>query len=201
MSNNTKEKLINAVIILFSQNDIETLSVQKINEFAGVSNKSALYYHFQTKWGLVEAALDHIMHSYTSESLEHLNRIDPNNVCIEDVVEALMNPMVKILVQENGVQYLKFFSKVISAGDNGRNIAAKTLIPISNKAIELLQKALPANNQDEISLKILFTFNVILNVISDIGLEKFWPTTITDRKIIGKYLKGYIEGGIRFKVQ
>ena len=199
MSKQTKEKLIEAAIILFSQNNIETLSVQRINETAGVANKSALYYHFKSKWGLVEAALDHVMQPYVIDSLELLNAIPSNNVQVSDVVDALMKPMVKILLQNNGIHYIKFFSKTISAGDEGRVIVAKTLVPISNKAVGLLQQALPDADPNAISLKVLFTFNIILNVISDIGLEHFWPTEVKDHKLLAKYLKDYIEGGIRFK--
>ncbi|WP_445403578.1 TetR/AcrR family transcriptional regulator [Acinetobacter vivianii] len=199
MSNQTKEKLIEAAIILFSQNNIETLSVQKINDTARVANKSALYYHFKSKWGLVEAALNHVMKSYVVDSLALLNVIQPEHVQVSDVVDALMKPMVKILLQENGIHYLKFFSKTISAGDEGRRIVANTLVPISKKAVSLLQLALPDADPDVLSLKVLFTFNIVLNVISDIGLEQFWPTTIKDHRILGKYLKDYIEGGIIFK--
>lgn len=200
MSKQTKEKLIEAAIVLFSQNNIETLSVQKINETAGVANKSALYYHFKSKWGLVEAALDHVMQPYVTESLALLNSIHPDQVQVADVVDALMKPMVKILLQENGIHYIKFFSKTISAGDEGRRIVANTLVPISNKAVQLLQRALPDAEPDAVSLKVLFTFNIILNVISDIGLEHFWPTKVKDHRLLGKYLKDYIEGGINFKI-
>lgn len=201
MSKQTKEKLIEAAIILFSQNNIETLSVQRINETAGVANKSALYYHFKSKWGLVEATLDHVMQPYVIDSLKLLNAIPPDNVQVSDVVDALMKPMVKILLQNNGIHYIKFFSKTISAGDEGRVIVAKTLVPISNKAVDLLQQALPDADPNAISLKVLFTFNIILNVISDVGLEHFWPTEVKDQRLIAKYLKDYIEGGIRFKAE
>lgn len=200
MSQQTKEKLIGAAIILFSQNNIETLSVQKINETAGVANKSALYYHFKSKWGLVEAALDFVMNSYVADSLALLEAIDPENVQVSDVVDAMMNPMVKILMLDNGILHLKFFSKTISAGNEGRILVAKTLVPISVVAMNLLQKALPDAEPEAISLKVLFTFNIILNVISDVGLEHFWPTQVKNPKLIGKYLKDYIEGGLRFKV-
>lgn len=199
MKEQTKDKLIEAAIILFSQNNIETLSVQKINETAGVANKSALYYHFKSKWGLVEAALDQVMKSYVADSLALMDEIDCEDVQVEDVVDALMKPMVKILMQKNGIQHLKFFSRIISAGSEGRILVAKTLTPISNIAVELLQKAMPEANSETISLKVLFTFNIILNVISDIGLENFWPTAIKEPRLIGKYLRDYIEGGIRFK--
>lgn len=199
MSKQTKEKLIEAAIVLFSQNNVETLSVQKINETAGVANKSALYYHFKSKWGLVEAALDHVMQPYMTESLKLLNAIPPNNINVSDVVDALMKPMVQILLQENGIHYIKFFSKTVSAGDEGRAIVAKTLVPISKKAVALLLLAIPDADPDIISLKVLFTFNIVLNVISDIGLEQFWPTNVKDHRLLGKYLKDYIEGGIVFK--
>lgn len=200
MSQQTKEKLMEAAIILFSQNNIETLSVQKINETAGVANKSALYYHFKSKWGLVEAALDYVMNPYVADSLALLKAIDPEKVQVSDVVNAMMDPMVKILMQENGILHLKFFSKTISAGDEGRILVAKTLVPISVIAMKLLQKAIPEAEPEAISLKLLFSFNIILNVISDIGLEQFWPTVVKERKQIGVYLKDYIEGGIRFNV-
>ncbi len=199
MSNQTKEKLIEAAIVLFSQNNIETLSVQKINETAGVANKSALYYHFKSKWGLVEAALDHVMNPYVEDSLASLKAIDSDHVQVSDVVDALMKPMIKILMQDNGLFHLKFFSKTISAGDEGRIIVAKHLVPISHSAVHLLRKALPDADPNAISLKVMFTFNIILNVISDIGLEAYWPTDVKDRKSIGKYLRDYIEGGICFK--
>ncbi|RPE28290.1 TetR family transcriptional regulator [Acinetobacter sp. BIGb0102] len=199
MSKQTKEKLIEAAIVLFSQNNVETMSVQKINEIAGVANKSALYYHFKSKWGLVEAALNHVMQPYMMDSLELLNEIPPNDIKVSDVVDALTKPMIKILLQENGIHYIKFFSKTVSAGTEGRAIVAKTLIPISKKAVTLLQLALPGANPDILSLKVLFTFNILLNVISDIGLEQFWPTTIKDHRLLSKYLKDYIEGGIIFK--
>jgi len=133
--------------------------------------------------------------------LELLNAIPSNNVQVSDVVDALMKPMVKILLQNNGIHYIKFFSKTISAGDEGRVIVAKTLVPIANKAVDLLQQALPDADPNAISLKVLFTFNIILNVISDIGLEHFWPTEVKDHKLLAKYLKDYIEGGIRFKAE
>lgn len=200
MSIKTKEKLIEAAIFLFSQNNIEALSVQKINEAAKVANKSALYYHFNSKWGLVEAALDYVMQPYVEESLKMLNSIHPENIKVSEVVDSLMNPMVKILLKENGIHHIKFFSRTISAGNEGRALVAKTLVPISDKAVNLLKLALPEADTEALTLKVLFTFNTVLNIISDVGLEHYWPTSIKDPKIIGKYLKDYIEGGIRFNV-
>ena len=115
-------------------------------------------------------------------------------------MQALLKPMVKILLSDNGIHHLKFFSKMISAGDEGREIFAKALSPVAGKATLLLSKALPESSQDAIDLKILFTFNIIINVVSDVGLEKYWETNVLDRKLISKYLIDYIEGGLRFKI-
>ncbi|ENU23221.1 hypothetical protein F993_02369 [Acinetobacter proteolyticus] len=194
--NSTKLKLIKAAIQLYSENNIESLSVQKINEMAKVSNKSALYYHFKSKSGLVEAALDHILDSYVHEVEYLIQQIDEDTVQVSEVIDALMTPMIKMLLEENGVMKLKFFSKVISAGDEGRIWVSKKVGPASIIAVDLICKALPQANPDEISLKILFTFNTLINIVSDVGIENFWPTKIKDRKEIGKYLKNFIEGGL-----
>ena len=71
----TKKQLIEAAILLFSQNDVSKLSVQKINDLAGVSNKSALYYHFKSKWGLFEAALHYVLNPYVTNCLHELDKI------------------------------------------------------------------------------------------------------------------------------
>lgn len=48
------------------------------------------------------------MQPYMADSLELLNAISSDNVQVSDVVDALMKPMVKILLQDNGIHYLKF---------------------------------------------------------------------------------------------
>ncbi|MGG2096186.1 TetR/AcrR family transcriptional regulator [Acinetobacter haemolyticus] len=196
MSKATKQKLIEAAIILFAQNDFNSLSVQTINDTAGVANKSALYYHFKSRWGLVEAALNHVLDPYVLESQTLLNALNPNQVSVANVVDALMKPMIKILLADNGYYALKFFSKTVSAGDEGRKLVAQKLTPIATLSTELLSKAIPGSNTDTIGIKVLFTFNSILNIISDSGLEKFWPTEVKDHRAIGLFLRDYIIGGI-----
>ncbi|CAM4372153.1 TetR/AcrR family transcriptional regulator [Acinetobacter pragensis] len=198
MSQETKDKLIKAAIVLFAQNNIESQSVQKINDAAGVANKSALYYHFKTRWGLVEAALNHVLDPYVFESHFLLQALDPNKITVACVVDALMKPMIKILLAENGFYALKFFSRMVSAGDDGRQLIAQKLSSIAILSTKLLAKAMPGADTNTISIKVLFTFNSILNIISDNGLEKYWPTTIKDHKAIGQYLRDYIIGGISY---
>lgn len=198
MNTSTKQKLIQAAIILFAQNDIESTSVQTINEAAGVANKSALYYHFKNRWGLVEAALNHILIPYTAETKSLLEALDPNELTVDRVVDALMRPMIKILLAEHGFHALKFFSRMVSASDQSRQLIAHRLAEISIHAVQLLTKALPGSNPNTISIKVLFTFNSILNIISDNGLEKYWPTEVKDHRAIAQYLRDYIIGAIQY---
>lgn len=199
MSNATKQKLIKAAIILFATNDIDGLSVQRINEVAEVANKSALYYHFKSKWGLVEAALNHVLDPYVLESHTLLNALTADQVNVENVVDALMKPMIKILLAENGYYALKFFSRTVSAGDEGRQLITEKLSTVAILATKLLLKSLPGSNPDTLSIKVLFTFNSILNIISDGGLEKFWPTSVKDHRAISQYLRDYIIGAIIYQ--
>ena len=198
MSKATKDKLIKAAIVLFAQNDIDSLSVQKINDAAGVANKSALYYHFKSRWGLVEASLNHVLDPYTFESMILLKALNPHQASVANVVDALMKPMIKILLSENGYYALKFFARTISAGDAGRQLVAEKLSPIAILSTKILLKVLPDSDPNTISMKILFTFNSILNIISDHGLERFWPTEVKDHKAIGLFLRDYIIGGISY---
>lgn len=195
----TKLKLVKASIKLFALNDIESVSVAKINEAAEVNNKSAIYYHFGSKWGLAEATIHYVMDAYVSEATSRLMELSSENVQVEDVVDAMMKPMIRVLFQEDGYYMLKFFSRMISAGDSGRHLIAKILTPVSIHAVALLQSALPDSNEDAISMKVLFSFNSIINIISDGGLEKFWPTRVQDHQHIGQYIRDYIIGGILYK--
>ena len=198
MSKSTQEKLIDAAIILCSQNDFDRISVQKINEIANVANKSALYYHFKSKWGLVEAALNHVLDPYIADAQQLLESLDPKQAEVAPIVDALMKPMIKILLGENGFFALKFFSRIVSAGDEGRILVAKKLSGIAIQTTNLLTQAIPDSEPDTMSIKVMFTFNSILNIISDGGLEKFWPTAIKDHKVIGQFLRDYIIGGITY---
>lgn len=195
----TKLKLIQAAIKLFALNDIESVTVTNINEIAKVNNKSAIYYHFESKWGLAEAAIHYVMDTYVKEATSRLARLEGNDAEIEDIVDAMMKPMVRVLLQEDGYFILKFFSRMISAGDRGRHLIAKILTPISNQAVVLLKNALPNSTEDAISMKVLFSFNSMINIMSDAGLEKFWPTRVQDHKEIGRYIRDYIVGGILYK--
>ena len=198
MSKATKDKLIKAAIVLFAQNDIDNLSVQKINDAAGVANKSALYYHFKSRWGLVEACLDHVLDPYVFESMILLKALDPDQANVAHVVDALMKPMIKILLSENGYYELKFFARMISAGDEGRKLVSEKLAPVAILSTKILSKILPDSNPDTLSMKILFTFNSILNIMSDHGLERFWPTEVRDHKAIALFIRDYIIGGITY---
>lgn len=195
----TKLRLIKASIMLFALNDIESVSIVKINEAAQVNNKSAIYYHFESKWGLAEAAIHYVMDAYVEEATARLAKLDPTEVSVEQVVDAMMKPMVRVLLSEDGYYMLKFFSRMISAGDRGRRLIAKILTPISNEAVALLKIALPESSDDAISMKVLFSFNSMINIMSDGGLDRFWPTRVQDHKEIGLYIRDYIVGGILYK--
>lgn len=195
----TKLRLVKAAIQLFALNDIESVSVAKINEVAQVNNKSAIYYHFESKWGLAEATIHYVMDSYVADATSRLSKLSAEHAKAEDVVDAMMKPMVRVLLQEDGYYVLKFFSRMISAGDQGRHLIAEILTPVSNQAVALLLHALPESNEDAISMKVLFSFNSIINIISDGGLERFWPTRVQDHKHIGQYIRDYIVGGILYK--
>lgn len=195
----TKQKLIKAAIILFALNDIESVSVAKINEIAQVHNKSAIYYHFKSKWGLAEATIHYVLDAYVEDVTQRLARIDQGNVRVEHVVDAMMKPMIKVLLQQDGYYMLKFFSRLVSAGDQGRCLIAEILTPITQQAMTLLLVAVPDANEDAMSMKVLFSFNSMINILSDGGLERFWPTRVQDHQLIGHYIRDYIVGGILYK--
>lgn len=198
MLTETQKNLIDAAIKLFSTNDVNLLSVGQINELAGVSNKSALYYHFKTKIGLFEAALNHILEPYVEESLILLNDIDLKDISVRKIIRALLLPMINILLKKDGIHHIKFFSRMISAGEEGRKIFADGFKPLANKTTELLLIHYPESNKSAIELKVLFTFNIIINVVSDVGLEKYWELTERNPEKMTRYLADYIEGGISF---
>jgi len=80
-NDNSKEVILNAAILLFSQKGYEGVGVQEICEHAGIT-KPTLYYFFKSKQGLLQAIAD-------SKGAELLQKVSDAAVYEHDFIKSL----------------------------------------------------------------------------------------------------------------
>ena len=191
----TQLRLIDAAITLFAQHDFASVSISTLNEQAEVLNKSALYYHFGSKWGLVEAALRAAMTPYIEAVSYQLSQLQHEGASVPAVVDALMQPMVSLFLQPHGAASLRFVSRLLT-DDQGRQLIADVLAPISAQAVAVLQVLFIDISADVLSLKVLFSLSSLIHLSADAGFEKFWPTHIQEHDVIRLHIRDYLIGGL-----
>ncbi|MCH7313107.1 TetR/AcrR family transcriptional regulator [Acinetobacter sp. ANC 3882] len=200
----TKFQLIEVAIPLFAEGGLSTVSIRDINQAAGIANQSAIYYHFGDMWGLVTASFSYALAPYISGVNTMLDQVELESdgispPALNKIVDALIRPMVRIIQQPDGLHKIKFIARIIGgAGDKGRKLVADEFRELTLRCNQLVVRSLPGIGEEAASVKVLFAFNSVINIISDIGLERYWPLVTQDTRQIDRYLHDYIEGGIRF---
>ncbi|CAG4915292.1 TetR/AcrR family transcriptional regulator [Paraburkholderia saeva] len=203
-----KTRLIEEAIALFAQHGIEGVSFRTLNKAAGVSSQNAVYHYFGDMWGLVEAAIKVAVKQYLDGVSAILDEAEAAHAAantgdaplpLSTVVEALVRPIVRISATPSGMASLQFLTRMIGgSGARGKEVIAREWREVAVRVNELVYRAVPANGREAAGAKALFAFNTALNVVTDIGLEAYWPLETTSVSRLDRYLLDYIEGGIRF---
>jgi len=88
-NDNSKEVILNAAILLFSQKGYEGVGVQEICEHAGIT-KPTLYYFFKSKQGLLQAIAD-------SKGAELLQKVSDAAVYEHDFIKGLTKILTAVI--------------------------------------------------------------------------------------------------------
>lgn len=165
----TREKLLDCAEELFGAHGIEGVSLRAINTAAGLS-PAALHYHFGTKQSLVEALLERRMPALMERRrvlLDELSNI-ATPITTRDVLGALINPMVELLVEggEPSLRYLRLLHRLQTDGDLDPQFVIERWPGGVDRLEPLLRKANPALAVATLRLRLQLVIEVILRSLS-----------------------------------
>ena len=86
----TRERILHFAARLFAEQGFDAVSVREVCEAAGVS-KPVIYYHFQSRDGLVLAVLERLGEGFSRLARRHLQDVAPSVAGLVDLVEALLD--------------------------------------------------------------------------------------------------------------
>lgn len=141
----TRLRLITAAEKLFGEKGIHGVTLKDINAAAGQRNESALHYHFGAKPALVEAILILRTRDIDLSRMERVEALLANGQekDLNAVLKAMFLPMMELLGNENGVQFIRFLAQVLNDPDfDLPDMALRGNLPGVTKANGLLVAAL-----------------------------------------------------------
>jgi AcrR family transcriptional regulator len=107
-----RTQLLDVAERLFAERGIDAVSLSEILETAGQRNKSAIYYHFGSKEGLIAAIAErrsHLLNERRSQLLEELATAG-NGDNVRSLAGALVAPLAELLDDQDN-HYLGFLAR------------------------------------------------------------------------------------------
>lgn len=110
----TQLMLLRAAERLFAERGVDAVSLREIAAAAGQRNHSATLYHFGTKRDLLEALLQRHSGPVDDSFVAALDRLRAEGrESLRDIIEVLVRPMVAILDNDGGVEYIFICAELV----------------------------------------------------------------------------------------
>lgn len=108
----TRAQLLDVAERLFAERGIDAVSLSEILETAGQRNKSAIYYHFGSKEGLIAAIAERRSHALNERRSQLLEEVRTAHIGsdVHAVARTLVMPLAELL-DDAGNHYLGFLAR------------------------------------------------------------------------------------------
>lgn len=169
----TRERLIQAALRIFADRGIASATLREITEEAG-ANVAAVNYYFRSKEELTRIVLETCLRPINENRLRSLEQLlarhGDHAVPLEDLVEALVRPMVEnSLDASGGRSTVRLILQVRALPQPLTNtILADQFDRIHRAFLGALRKALPELTHPEIGLRYDFARGAIMQILGDL---------------------------------
>lgn len=168
----TKERLLDAAIRVFSKNGFQASSMRTITREAGTS-LSAANYHFGTKEELLRAALRaraELLNSRRIELLEEAGRANGDPLSVEAVLDAFMRPVFErqaAMMAQDRVPSGLAMRLYLDPLDVISRIRHEVFESTHQRFAEALVYALPASSPESAHEALRFVLGVLVYAVSE----------------------------------
>jgi AcrR family transcriptional regulator len=169
----TRARLIRAALRIFAERGIATATLREITEEAG-ANLAAVNYYFRSKEELTRTVLETCLRPINENRLRQLDdlvaRHGEDAIPLDDIVEALVRPMVLQSIDEyGGRSAVRLILQVRALPQPMTNtILADQFDRIHRAFIEALCRTLPHLSRSEIGLRYDFARGSLMQILGDL---------------------------------
>lgn len=179
----TQTRLLDAAEALIAVQGIAATSLRQITEEAEV-NLSLVKYHFGSKEGLVDAMLKRRMDPINDQRIVLLKelerRIPKGELPVEDVLEALIRPVVELCLcsGKEGIRFLRVFSRIFSEPAASMRMMHKQMGPMMKNFNAAFDRALPATKPKDRIWRHMASLGAVQNTLLMLSMVDELPPMI-----------------------
>lgn len=169
----TRERLLKAALRVFADKGIAAATLREITEEAG-ANVAAVNYYFRSKEELTASVLATYLNPINQLRLQSLQRcIDrwgAGRAPIEQVVEALVRPMVELSSDEHrGRAPIRLLQQIRALPSPATNrVLSEQFDEVHSRFLKAISAALPALSPLEVALRYDFARGAVMQVLGDL---------------------------------
>ncbi|WP_137389049.1 TetR/AcrR family transcriptional regulator [Rhodoligotrophos defluvii] len=169
----TRERLLDAALRVFADRGIDAATLREITEAAG-ANIASVNYYFRSKDELTRSVLEKCLKPVNDARLaalqQRLAESKGGAAALEDIVEALVRPMVEHSVDSRGGRApVRLLLQVRALPRPLTNtILAEQFDRIHRSFLDAFAKALPELSPAEIALRYDFARGAIMQILGDL---------------------------------
>lgn len=168
MEPKTKQNLLDAAELLFSQGGIRATSLRAITAAAG-ANLAAVNYHFGNKDGLVRAVLARRLGPMTEARFRQLSESKAAGSDLEGVIRAFVLPVLSLIEEseKRGDDLPRFIGRSHFEADEGiHEYFLEQFRPTMEAFLAALHPLLPRLSAEEIFCRLLFAVGTLMTSIN-----------------------------------
>lgn len=178
----TKDLILDAAELLFSENGVDGVSLRALTREAGV-NLASVHYHFGSKDAVARAAFCRRVRPINAERLEMLDRIErEGRADVEDILTALYSPVLRLARSPvHGRRFMRLCARFYSEPGKFLESAFKEeFSEVFERFERALQQALPNLSQPDLRRRMHFAVGVMVHTMLDSNRTRQWTAGACD---------------------
>lgn len=178
----TKDLILDAAELLFSENGVEGVSLRALTREAGV-NLASVHYHFGSKEAVARAAFCRRVRPINRERLEMLDRIEREGAAdVEGILTALYSPALRLARSPvHGRRFMRLCARFYSEpGTYLESAFEEEYSEVIERFERALQRALPDLLQADLRRRLHFAVGVMVHTMLDSNRTRQWTAGACD---------------------
>ncbi len=178
----TKEMILDAAELLFSENGVDGVSLRALTSAAGV-NLASVHYHFGSKEEVARAVFRRRVRPVNAERIALLDELErsgsPN---VEDILTALFGPVLRLAqIPDPGMRFMRLCARFYTEpGQYLESTFKEEFSEVAARFQDALGRAMPQLSPVELRRRMHFALGVMVHTMLDSNRTRKWTDGACD---------------------